>query len=78
MQSIAAVVHQVFRLLVVDFADTQQQLPRQSQGHWRLGISNDILHIGIQVRVEDLCLRELPVEIGGQPDASQWPGLGEE
>lgn len=77
-QCFVAVIQEVARFAAVDPHDTEKKLTTESQGHRRLARGDDGLDTLSQVRLEDVRLRELALEVGGQPDPGEGPGPLEE
>lgn len=75
-QGFVAIVQKVTCLSAIDPHHTQEELPTQAQGHWRLPIHNGA-HTTLDVGLQDMCLGEFALEVGREPDASQRPGLGQ-
>ena len=76
-ESFRAVVKKVPSLPAVDSDHTQQQLSTQTQGHGRLALSNDILDIILEIRLQHVLLCEFALQVGSQPNTRQWAGLGQ-
>ena len=76
-EGFGAVVKKVPSLPTVDSDHTQEQLSTQTQGHGRLALANDILHIILEIRLQHILLCEFALQVGSQPDTRQWAGLGQ-
>jgi hypothetical protein len=77
-QRVVAVIVEVVRLPVIYAHYTEQQLTVQSQCQRTAGSSlgsDDDLDVLINLVLQDLCLGELLVLIGGQPDTSKLARL---
>ena len=72
-----AIVQKVPSLPAVDPDHTQQQLSTQTQSHGRLALANDILHIILEIRLQNILLCEFALQVGSQPNTRQWAGLGQ-
>ena len=77
-KSLGTIIKQVPRLPTVDPDDTQQQLSAQTQGHGRLALTNDILYIILEIRLQHILLCEFALQVGSQPNTRQWAGLGQQ
>lgn len=77
-QSFVAIVQQVSCLAAVDPHDTKKQLASQSQRHGCLTGGDDLLDTLGEVRLQDVLFGQLALQVGGEPDSSQRPGLLEE
>lgn len=53
----------VVSLPAVDPDDTQQQLSTQTKGHRRLALANDVLHIVLQIRLQDILFCEFALQV---------------
>lgn len=75
-EGLVAVVEQVAGLPAVDSHDTEEQLAAQAQSHWGLALVDDGIDARLDVGLENVAFGELALEVGGEPDSSQRPGLG--
>ena len=74
-QGLVAVVQKVARLATVDADDTQQQMATQSESHGGLVGINDIFNILLKVGLQHIGLGQFALEVRGDPDTGQRPGL---
>jgi hypothetical protein len=74
-EGVGTIIKKVPCLPAVNPDNTQQQLTAQTQGHRRLALANDVLHIILKIRLQNILLCEFPLQVGSKPDACQRPGL---
>lgn len=70
-----AIILQVLGFLPVDAYDTKHKLSTEPQSHGRLALVDYCTYALLNVRLEDLRFGKLALDIGGEPDPSQRPGL---
>jgi hypothetical protein len=77
-QRFVTIIEKIPRLSAVDPHDTEEKLSRQTKSHGSLSLVDDGIDTGLDVRLHDIVLGELALEIGSEPYSSQRPGLGQE
>lgn len=76
-QSFIAIIQQIARLPSVDAYNAQEQLSTESQSHWRRILVHEHLNAVVEAGLHAVLLGEFALHVGGEPDASQRPRLGE-
>lgn len=74
-QRLIAVIQEISGLAAIDPDDTEEQLACHPQSHGSLCRHNDLLHALGEVRLQNMLLGQLALQVGRQPDAGQRPGL---
>lgn len=77
-QCLVAVVQQIPGLSAVYSDDTEKQLASHSESHWGLRRHDNLLNALCEVRLKDVLLGQLALQVCRQPDPGQGPGLLEE
>lgn len=72
------IIQQISRFALVYPDDTEQELSAETQGHGRLVRRDDGLDTVRDIRLQNVILGELALEVGRQPDTGKRPGLLEE
>lgn len=73
----ARILKQIAGFSAVDASDTEKKLATQSKGHRCGALIDHNLDALANIRRDAILLGQLALQIGGKPDASQRPRLGQ-